>query len=133
MSQFELSRKSMRQLRTVHPDLQRVTKRAIELTRIDFGVSEGLRSASRQLELVAQRKSTTENSKHLIQEDGYGHAIDIYAFYNGKVNWTNRVYGPIIQAFITAAIEEGVQVIFGHLWLDLFDSVHIELNEEHYS
>lgn len=110
----------------------RVTKRAIELTRVDFGVTEGVRTTTRQLELVGKGKSQTAQSKHLLQVTGYGHAIDVAAWLNGKINWTNRVYGPIVQAFFTAAIEEGVQIVSGHLWPTFQDSVHFELNQEHY-
>jgi len=129
---YELSSKSLSKLKGVHPDLVRVAKRAIELTSIDFGISDGVRTQTRQLELVGQGKSETENSKHLLQSSGYGHAIDVYAWVNGKANWTNRMYGPIVQAFVTAAIEEEVQLRFGHLWLTFWDSVHIELDSEYY-
>lgn len=130
--QYELSGRSLKNLQGVHPDLVRVTKRAIELTTIDFSVTEGVRTTTRQLELVGQGKSTTENSKHLLQSTGYGHAIDVAAWLNGQINWTNRIYGPIVQAFITAAIEEEVQLRFGHLWVGFLDSVHIELNSDYY-
>lgn len=132
MTQFGLSARSLKNLQGVHPDLVRVAKRAIELTKIDFGITEGVRSQTRQLELVGKGKSTTENSKHLLQSSGYGHAIDVAAWLNGQINWTYRVYGPVVQAFITAAIEEEVQLKFGHLWVGFQDSVHIELNDEYY-
>ena len=119
-------------LNGVHPDLARVTKRAIELTPIDFGISEGVRTYARQVELVEEKKSTTLHSQHLLQDSGYGHAIDVYAYLNGKANWQNKYYGPIVQAFITAAIEEEVQLEFGHLWKDFQDSVHIQLSPDYY-
>ena len=129
---FELSAKSLKKLEGIHPDLQAVVKRAIEISPIDFGVSEGVRTTTRQLELVGQGKSTTENSKHLLQDSGYGHAVDVFAFINGKANWTNKVYGPIVQALFTAAIELGVQIKSGHLWRTFHDSVHIELDGAYY-
>lgn len=129
---FALSAKSLKRLEGVHPELVAVVKRAIELTPVDFGVSEGVRTTSRQLQLVGQGKSMTENSKHLLQGSGYGHAVDIFAFVNGKANWTNRVYGPIVQAFFNAAVELGVQIKPGHLWPTFQDSVHIELDDRYY-
>ena len=38
----------------VKPDLVKVVKRAIELTTVDFGVIEGVRTEERQKELVAK-------------------------------------------------------------------------------
>lgn len=132
MSQFSLSARSIRELDGVHPDLINVTHRAIELTPIDFSVTEGVRTYSRQVELVEAQKSTTLHSKHLLQDSGYGHAIDIAAWMNGDVSWKNKNYGPIVQAFITAATELEVQLVFGHLWKGFQDSVHVELNGDYY-
>lgn len=131
MSRFSLSARSMKELEGVHPDLIAVTKRAIELTKIDFVVTEGVRTYSRQVELVEAQKSTTLHSKHLLQESGYGHAIDVAAWMSGDISWKNKNYGPIVQAFITAATEQGVQLVFGHLWKGFQDSVHVELNGDY--
>lgn len=130
---YELSAKSLDKLRGVHPDLVAVTKRAIEITEIDFGISEGLRTYSRQAELVKEKKSTTLHSNHLLQDSGYGHAIDVFAYFNDKVTWQNKYYGPIVQAFFTAAVELEVQIESGHLWKDFIDSVHIQLSPEYYT
>ncbi|EMQ3414369.1 hypothetical protein WE666_005403, partial [Escherichia coli O117:H42] len=42
-----------------------VVRRALELTEVDFGITEGLRSKYRQKQLVAEGKSQTMNSRHL--------------------------------------------------------------------
>lgn len=132
---FELSSKSLSRLEGVHPDLVAVVKRAIELTPIDFGVSEGVSTYARQVQLLDQKKTTTLHSQHLLQDEttGYGHAVDVFAYMNGKAVWKNEYYGPIVQAFFTAAIELGIQIDSGHLWKSFKDSVHIQLNPEHYT
>lgn len=130
---YQLSAKSLRNLEGVHPDLVRLAKRAIKKTEIDFGVSEGVRTYERQVQLMEMKKTTTLRSKHLIQRHtGYAHAIDIFAYLNGKAVWENKYYRPIIQTFITEAIALGVQLEFGHLWLRFQDSVHIQLNSKYY-
>ena len=48
---FKLSQRSLDRLKGVDPDLVEVVKRAIDLTEVDFGVSEGLRTLERQKEL----------------------------------------------------------------------------------
>ena len=130
---FELSGKSKSHLVDVHPDLVRLAHRAIKHSRIDFGISEGVRSEDRQYELYHQKKTTTLYSQHFIKEStGYGHAIDIFAYINGQANWNFRNYGPLIQAFQTEAIALGIQVQFGHLWKEFQDSPHIQLNPRYY-
>ena len=129
---YEFSSRSLAALSGVHPDLRRVALRAIKISGIDFGITDGVRTQSRQLELMAEGKSFREDSNHLIQKSGYGHAIDVVAWFNGRVTWQNKYYGPIVQAFMSAAIEEGTQIVCGHLWPNFQDSAHIELDERYY-
>lgn len=130
---YAFSGKSLQKLDGVHPDLVRVAKRVITKSPVDFGISEGVREYARQVELVEQRKSTTLHSKHLIQEStGYAHAIDVFAYIDGKAVWQPKHYGPIVQAFITESAVLGVQLRFGHLWKTFQDSAHIELNSRFY-
>lgn len=68
---------SLARLSTVHPNLQNIMHKAIELSPVDFTVLEGVRSKERQRKLVDTGKSKTMESLHLMQEDGYAHAIDI--------------------------------------------------------
>jgi len=129
---FKLSKNSLDKLDGVHPDLVAVVKRAIEISRVDFGVSEGVRNIQRQKQLVADKKSTTLNSKHLPQSDGYSHAVDLYVLVGNKPTWEHKYFRLAIQAMMTAAIELDVQIKAGGLWRDFLDSPHFQLNEEYY-
>lgn len=132
-SGFRLSKRSLDNLDGVHSDLARVVKRAIEITRVDFGVSEGLRTLDRQKQLKAEGKSTTLNSRHLPQSDGFSHAVDLYVIGpDGKASWKHKHFRLAIQAMMTAAIELDVQIKAGGLWRDFLDSPHFELNKEYY-
>lgn len=129
---FSFGGKSKQNLAGVHPDLVRVANRAIKKSPVDFGISEGVRTKDRQLMLLSQRRTTTEFSQHIKQpHTGYGHAIDVFAYVNGKANWQAKYYGPIVQTFITEAAALGVQLRFGHLWKDFQDSPHIELHPKY--
>lgn len=133
---YEFSGKSKQNLANVHPDLVRVAHRAIERSKIDFGISEGVRTKDRQIILMGQRKTTILKSQHFIQtHTGYGHAIDVFAWVNEKAQFgrgSEKYYGPILQAFITEATALGVQLRYGHLWKDFRDSFHIELHPRFY-
>ena len=132
MSKFKLSNRSLGNLKDVRPELVRVVKRAIQITPIDFGVSEGLRHVDRQEALVYEGASQTMDSLHLPQEDGYAWAVDLFIIVNGKANWEHKHFRKVIQAVFTAAIEEGVQIEAGALWRDFVDSPHIQLNRKYY-
>lgn len=129
---FRLGNRSLTRLEGVHPDLVDVVKRAIELTPYDFGVSEGVRDIATQRKYVNQGKSTTMHSRHLVQDDGYSHAVDIHIYVDGQVSWEHKHFRKVIQAFFTAAIELNVQIESGGLWQDFQDDPHFQLNPEYY-
>jgi peptidoglycan L-alanyl-D-glutamate endopeptidase CwlK len=108
---FELSLRSLDRLNGVDDSLVVVVKRAIQLTEVDFGVSEGLRSIDRQKELVAKGASKTMKSKHI---DGL--AVDLVAYIDGRVSWELNLYDNIADAMAAAAKEYGVTIRWGGAW-----------------
>ena len=80
---FALGNKSRVNLNGVHPDLVRVVELAIKKTPVDFTVTEGLRTIERQKQLVAAGASKTLSSRHIT-----GHAVDLAALIDGKVEWS---------------------------------------------
>ena len=107
----KLSKKSNDRLSTGHELMQKVVRRAIEITEVDFGVYEVLREHERQLALVASGKSFTMNSRHLT-----GHAADLWAWVEGKVSWDWEHYYAIAKAMKQAAEELGVDIVWGGVW-----------------
>ena len=124
---FRLSSRSLARLDGVHPDLVRVVKRAIELTPVDFGITEGLRTKERQRQLVAQGASRTMNSRHLT-----GHAVDVVAYIGSEVRWDWPLYPRIAKAFRQAAAELKVPIEWGGDWPKLRDGPHFELSRKAY-
>lgn len=113
---FKLGNRSKQKLEGVHPDMVAVVERAIELTKVDFGVTYGVRTVEEQEKLVASGRSQTMKSKHLIQDTGYSHAVDVVAYDGGDVVWEINVYDDICDAFKEAAIEQGVAIKWGAAW-----------------
>lgn len=113
---YSLSSRSMAKLEGVHPNMVKVVKRAIELTKVDFGVTYGVRTLEEQEKLVASGRSQTMKSKHLIQESGYSHAVDVVAYDGSEVIWEINVYDDICDAFKAAAIENNVGIKWGAAW-----------------
>lgn len=111
MSNFKLSHRSIGRLRGVDNKLIKVVKRAIEITRVDFGVIEGLRTVERQRELVAKGASQTMKSKHI---DGF--AVDLLVYSGGRASWELSFYDDIADAMKLAAIENSVALRWGAAW-----------------
>lgn len=111
MSQFKLSQRSLSRLEGVDPKLVAVVKRAIELTKVDFGVTEGVRSLETQKDYVARGVSQTMNSKHLT-----GDAVDLVAYIGSRVSWELNLYDDIADAMQAAARELGVPLRWGAAW-----------------
>ena len=124
---FNFSERSLNRLQYAHPDLVKITKRAIQLSPFDFGITESIRSFERQQEMLAKGLSQTLKSKHLPDEQGYSRAIDIVAYINGKVTWDWEPYIEISKAFKEAAKEYNLSIIWGGDWQTIKDGVHFEL------
>jgi len=129
MTGFRLSQRSRNNLREVHPDLVAVTLLALyHLTEIDFAITEGKRTMARQRELYAGGKSQTMNSLHLIQPDGWVHAVDLAPWVNGAIPWDDwAAFERVAKAMKAAAGMLGVEITWGGDWTTLKDGPHFQL------
>lgn len=132
LSNFKFSARSLKNLQGVHPDLIRVITRALELSTIDFGITEGVRTWARQEELYEQGKSQTMNSRHIPGADGLGKAVDVVAYVGGKVTWDYPQYQAIAAYVKLAAMELNIPIIWGGDWKTFKDGVHFELPRKEY-
>jgi peptidoglycan L-alanyl-D-glutamate endopeptidase CwlK len=108
---FTLSTRSLAKLEGVNESLVAVTKKAIELTKIDFGVIYGMRTIEEQEKLFAAGKSQTMKSKHLV-----GEAVDLMAYVDGVASWELNVYDDLCDAMKEAATELEVAIKWGAAW-----------------
>lgn len=115
---FKLSDASRAKLAGVHPDLQRVVLRAIEISAVDFKVIEGVRTPERQRELYAQGRTKpgpkvtwTLNSNHFINpKTGKGHAVDLLP---APYDWKE---GPQWKQMAASMMEAGKQCKVAIRW-----------------
>jgi len=96
----------MDKLEGVHPAMTGVVERAIQITDVDFGVTQGIRTFEEQQANVAAGRSQTMKSKHLLQDDGFSHAVDVVAYVGPNVSWELNLYDNICDAFKQAAEEK---------------------------
>lgn len=128
MSKFVFSTRSEKNMQGVHPDLVKVTRRALELTDVDFMVIEGKRNEARQRQLVINGKSRTMNSRHLT-----GHAVDCAPIVNGSIPWQEWPYfKKVADVMIQAGKELGIDVEWGGNWDSFKDGPHFQLTWKSY-
>lgn len=109
---FVLSARSLGKLTGVHPSLVSVVKRAIELTKVDFAVTEGLRTPARQRELFNKGASQiAEGGTHVS-----GRAVDVVAYIGNRISWELNLYDDIADAMKLAALEVDVGLRWGAAW-----------------
>lgn len=122
---------SQERLKGVHPDLVRVMHKALQDAPFPFRVIDGLRTVTRQKELVRIGASKTMRSRHLT-----GHAVDIVPLVDldrdGKLeteelfNWPLiRQLAPVVKA---AATDLGVALEWGGDWKTFKDGPHWQLS-----
>ena len=108
---FKLSSRSEGRLEGINPKLIAVVKTAITLTKVDFGVTCGMRTVEEQEKLVASGASQTMKSKHL-----EGRAVDLVAYIGPNVTWSLNKYDEIADAMAAAAKQKGVAIKWGAAW-----------------
>lgn len=116
MNSYTLGRVSQNNLVGVEPRLVAVVERAIEITDQDFTVFEGVRTLERQREYLARGVSKTLKSKHLVQPDGYGHAVDLVPYIDGSLRWEWPPIYRVAAAVCLAAKEQRTRLTWGGVW-----------------
>ena len=108
---FKLSTRSLDKMKGVNATLVEVVKEAITLTRVDFGVTCGMRTVAEQEALVAKGASKTMKSKHL-----EGRAVDLVAYVGSNVTWSLNMYDDLADAMAKASRKHGIPLKWGAAW-----------------
>lgn len=122
---YKLGTKSRRELKGVHPDMVRLVEAAIKITKQDFTVYDGARTIAEQREYVRRGTSKTMRSRHLVQKDGLGHAVDLVPWINGQARWEWGAVWPIAVAMASASKKLGIKIVWGGVWdrtMDQYDA-----------
>ena len=125
---YSFSKNSIKHMSGVHPDLIKLANRAIEISFIDFGVpySGGIRTDEQQNSLFKAGASKADGyirkSKHQS-----GLALDFFAYVDGRASWKKDYLTIIAAAFMQAAIELDIKIVWGGWWTSFPDYPHIQL------
>lgn len=132
---YSFSDRSSRKLSTCHKDLQKIASLAIMISEVDFGISEGHRPVSRQLELYSKGRTKPgdivtyvdgikKKSKHNFEPSL---AFDVFAWIDGRVSWEPDYYRKISEAMKDAADTFDLPLTWGGDWESFKDYPHFEL------
>ena len=108
---FKLSDRSIAKLEGVDETLIEVVKEAIQLTKVDFGVTFGMRTLEEQQKLFDSGRSQTMKSKHL-----EGRAVDLVAYFGSDISWELNIYDDICDAMAEAARRNTLALKWGAAW-----------------
>lgn len=141
---YNLGDRSLKNLEGVHPKLKELMIEAIKESPVDFTITEGLRTAKRQMELYAQgrtkpgikvtnRNGSTSKSNHQAKYDGFGHAVDLYPFFEGKVQVSHKdtIKNLKLIAVHIKAVANclKIPITWGGDWKSPYDPPHFELKQ----
>ena len=132
-SGFKWSKRSLTEMTNhggIHKDLRKVTDLALQLSPIDFIITDGRRTLAEHRKHVANGASKTLKSRHLT-----GHAVDFVAYVKvdgnkKKVSYKEQYMRQVADAFSAAAKQLGIPITRGIDWG--WDSPHIELSKKAY-
>ena len=126
---YTLSKRSLDNLKGIHPKMVLLMTKSIENSPIDFVITEGVRTQQRQQELFRQGKSKCDGihkkSNHQIKTDGYGYAIDLYPL---PIDYKNKQPYKILSEHIKKTAKDlGIKIVWGGDWKNFVDMPHYEL------
>ncbi|KUY29384.1 M15 family metallopeptidase [Elizabethkingia ursingii] len=145
---YKLGERSNKNLEGVHPNLVKIMKVAIANSPVDFTIIQGVRTLKEQQEFYSWGRSKINpntgkmdrvtnadgirnKSNHQVKIDGYGHAVDLYPFFLGKVQLnhkdTIKNLKLISDHIKKVAKELGIGITWGGDWKNPFDAPHFEL------
>jgi len=108
----KFGKKSMERLEGVHPRLVDWAFRVV--TAFDCTVIYGVRTEEEQRHMVSIGASKTMKSYHLVQDTGWGHAIDLAPY---PIDWNDlRSFWVLGGVGIAIASEMGIPITWGRDW-----------------
>lgn len=109
---FQLSQRSLNKLKGVDNRLIECVTLAIQYSKVDFAVVDGLRTPAKQLEYYQKGVSQIAVGGTHVE----GKAVDLMAFVGSRGSWELNLYDDIADAMKRAAIEVGVGIRWGAAW-----------------
>lgn len=122
---FTFGKNSLKKLATVDERLQLLANEVLKISKVDFGISYGIRSDEEQHQIflsgASQCDGITKRSKH---QDGL--AFDFVCYINNKITFEKKYYYYIVGLMQVVANQLNIGITCG-VWWSFEDCGHIEL------
>lgn len=122
---MNFSKKSLDKLNGVDDRLQLLAKEVLKISKIDIGISFGLRNETEQQEIyksgASQCDGIIKRSKH---QDGL--AFDFVCYVDNKITFEKKYYYYIVGLMQVIANQLNIDITSG-VWWSFEDCGHIEL------
>lgn len=131
---YRLGRKSLENMEGLRPDLHQVVCDAIKITKCDFTILKtgGVRTTAMQAKLYRKGASKlngrSQKSKHQVQHDGFGWAVDLVPYVGGP-RWEWPLVYQIAAAVGYVARKNGVPLRWGGVWDRKMDDYSISFDD----
>jgi peptidoglycan L-alanyl-D-glutamate endopeptidase CwlK len=103
---YKFGKNSAKKLSTCHTDLQKIMNLAISRSKVDFGISEGHRSKSRQYQLFQEGKSKIDGYKKIGKHNKIpSEAADIFAYHPNLETRRKIAYDRTTLGYIAGLID----------------------------
>ncbi len=133
---YRFSRRSKRNMRGLHPDVILFLNELIKISRYDFIVTCGTRTAKYQNKLYQKGRTLPGKkvtncdgyrfkSKHQIKKDGYGYAADIVILINRRINWDIHLSKELVDKQVRALMKKR-NIEWGGDWKSFKDYPHFQ-------
>ena len=115
---FLFGKKSKKKLEGTNEVVQRVCKRALEISTVDFSIIDGFRTQKQQKKMFDKGASELDGTMR-ISDHQTGMAVDVIPYIRGMDVWDTKdlavrsAWLEIYRAFMRAAMQEDVQLEFG--------------------
>ena len=132
---FKFSKKSLKKLEGLHPNLQNFFKELIKISPYDFSITQGVRTAEEQNKLYQQGRTIPGKivtncdgykikSNHQTKDDGLGYAGDIAVLIKNRVTWNENYYCEVANS--ARFLMQKYNVEWGGDWKNFKDLPHFE-------
>lgn len=118
---FKFGKNSQKKLETCHEDLQLILTTALSASKVDFGISEGHRSVSKQQSYYAIGRTTELHRKPITNVDGVHKkgkhnyspslAADLFIWHNNRATRQKIAYDKSHLSYVAGLIDATAELL----------------------
>lgn len=119
---FRLGKNSSARLDTCHPDIQKIVRMVISITKIDFGVSEGHRPVEKQQAYYAIGRTVDLHRQPITNVDGINkkgkhnyepsEAVDIYIWHPNSTTRHKIAYDKMHLSYVVGIFDACADILY---------------------